>query len=100
MKMQIDSDSDSNFFSDLKKPIIFNFDELRYWYSERSSYTLDYKGKSRVIIDSQGGDNGKKCETLILAVNSEGLMYPPVALIKGKKNSNDPDLERTGENWK
>jgi hypothetical protein len=31
-----------------------------------------------------GGDDEKKAMTCIMAVDSEGKMYPPVALIGGK----------------
>ena len=68
------------------KPVIFNYDEVPFWYYKKPQSTFDFKGTTRVPIANIGGGKNEKARfTVILGSTSEGKMYPPVVIIRGGK---------------
>ena len=68
------------------KPVIFNYDEVPFWYYKKPQSTFDFKGTTRVPIANIGGGANEKARfTVILGETSEGKMYPPVVIIPGGK---------------
>ena len=69
-----------------QKPLIFNFDEVPFWYYKKPQTTYDFKATCRVPIRNLGGGlNEKKRWTVILGATSEGQLYPPIVIIPGGK---------------
>ena len=66
--------------------MIFNYDEVPFWYYKKPQTTYDFKGTKRVPIGNTGGGINEKARwTVILGANSEGKLYSPVVIIGGGK---------------
>ena len=69
-----------------KEPIIFNFDEVPFWFWKKPQTTYDFKGTHRVCIANYGGGKNEKARfTVILGATSRGKLYPPIVIIPGGK---------------
>ena len=76
-----------NYPEDNKQPILFNFDEVPFWFYKKPQTTYDFKGTHRVCIANYGGGkNEKERFTLILGATTKGKLYPPIVILSGGKN--------------
>ena len=56
---QIIDEEDEDDVEGFERPLVFNMDEARLFYNAKYTYTIDFRGSKRVIMDTCGGGGEK-----------------------------------------
>lgn len=63
----------------------FNTDESAFRYHVPIRKAVGFTGCKRLCGGTYGGGGNKDCFTLVLGCTSDGFLYPPSVILKGKK---------------